>query len=113
MIKQELQDRILSSVMMLTGPEIPSSCLVQGLRFEIDGNAAVPAFQLDAYNDRILPVMTEILHLRPVDWSDLRVLEWLTRPHLDFGCAPREVLTEQPNEVLAAFQRAIEPPRHG
>ena len=113
MNKQKIRDRILSSVTMLTEPEIPSSCAEQGLRFEIHGNAAVPAFQIDADQDRILPVMTEILNLRPHDWSDLRILEWLTRPHLNFGCAPCDALTDRPDEVLAAFRRAIVPPTHG
>ncbi|WP_282153979.1 hypothetical protein [Ruegeria atlantica] len=113
MTVQEIRDRILASVAMLTEEEIPTGCQGQGLCFEIDGHPRYPRFQYNVEQGCMLPVMTDILELQPDDWSDLRVLEWLTRPHLDFGCAPCDALADLPREVLAAFKREIVPPTHG
>ncbi len=113
MTNQKVRARILSSVTMLTEPEIPAGCLGQGLHFTSNGETEYPRFQYDMKHGQLLPVMKDILNLRPVHWSDLRILEWLTRPHLDFGCQPCDALVDQPGDVVTAFKREIEPPMHG
>lgn len=83
------------------------------LRFTVDGRAVYPLFQFDVEGRRIYPVVAKLLATKPSDWSDFRLLHWLTRPHLDFDGPPGEVLGTDDQAVLAAFEREIEPAVHG
>ena len=83
------------------------------LRFTIDGRAVYPLFQFDVEGRRIHPSMARLIASKPKGWSDFRLLHWLTRPHLDMDGTPAESLGTDPEAVLAAFGREIEPPVHG
>lgn len=83
------------------------------LRFNVDGRAAYPLFQFDVEGRRVFPAVARLIALKPETWSDFRLLHWLTRPHLDFGRAPSELLGSQEQAVEDAFKREIEPPVHG
>ena len=45
--------------------------------------------------------------------SNLRLCYWLTRAHVDFGCAPADRFEKDDAAIVAAFKRYIEPVRHG
>lgn len=79
------------------------------LRFTMGGRSSYPLFQFDVEGRRIFAVMTSLIALKPRTWSDFRLLQWLTRPHLDFGGAPSEFLGSQEQAVADAFKREIEP----
>ncbi|WP_028710231.1 hypothetical protein [Paracoccus pantotrophus] len=78
-----------------------------------NGRTMVPLFQFDAENGRVLDVVCDILRLRPARISNLRLCYWLTRSHVDFGCAPADQFGKEDAAILAAFRRYIEPERHG
>ena len=78
-----------------------------------NGRAMVPLFQFDTANGRVFSVVRDILRLRPARISDLRLCYWLTRAHVDFGCAPADRFGKEDAAILAAFGRYIEPERHG
>lgn len=73
----------------------------------------LPAFQFEAQTRRVLPGVKSILELKPSKWSAVRLLDWFTRPHVEFGASPSEVVGERAEEVLAAFLRAIAAKRQG
>ncbi|MDF3605789.1 hypothetical protein PE067_06300 [Paracoccus sp. DMF-8] len=73
----------------------------------------LPLFQFDAANGRIFDVVRDILKLRPARISNLRLCYWLTRAHVDFGCAPAHWLGIDDAAIVAAFRRYIEPDHHG
>lgn len=79
------------------------------LRFTVDGRAAYPVFQFDVEGRRVFPALGEIIALKPIGWSDSRLLHWLTRPHLDFDGTPADALGTDGAAVVAAFAREIEP----
>lgn len=74
---------------------------------------AFPRFQFDPENALIFGVVTAILKIRPARISTLRLVYWMTRSHIDFGCAPADVFGQEDAAVLAAFRRYIEPNWHG
>lgn len=78
-----------------------------------NGRAMVPLFQFDTANGRIFDVVRDVLKLRPASLSTLRLCYWLTRAHVDFGCAPADRFGKEDAAILAAFRRYIEPVRHG
>ena len=49
----------------------------------------------------------------PHGWSQFRLLNWMTRPHLDFDTALAGALADDRAAVLAAFLREVEPEVHG
>ncbi|WP_104492584.1 hypothetical protein [Paracoccus denitrificans] len=81
--------------------------LVQG------GEIRLPLFQFDTENGRVFSVVRDILNLRPASLSNLRLYYWLTRAHVDFGCAPAHRFGHDDAAILAAFRRYIEPDHHG
>jgi hypothetical protein len=83
------------------------------LRFTVDGRAVYPLLQFDVEGRRIFPAIGHILAKKPDHWSDFRVLSWLAKPHLDFDDSPGAALGSQPDLVIAAFEREIEPEVHG
>nr|WP_157217989.1 hypothetical protein [Sphingomonas formosensis] len=83
------------------------------LRFTVDGRAAYPLLQFDVEGRRIYPAMSHMIAAKPAHWSDFRLLNWLTRPHLDFDDTPGAALGSEPDAVIAAFEREIEPEVHG
>ena len=83
------------------------------LRFTVEGRAAYPLIQFDVDNRRIYPALGEMIARKPDHWSNFRLLHWLTREHLDFDETPAAVLGREPEAVIAAFEREIEPELHG
>lgn len=77
------------------------------------GRTMMPLFQFDTANGRIFDVVGTILKLRPARISNLRLAYWLTRAHVDFGCAPADRFERNDAAIVAAFRRYIEPVRHG
>ena len=73
----------------------------------------LPLFQFDLVNGIIFDVVRDILALRPARVSNLRLCYWLTRAHVDFGCAPAHRFGNEDAAILAAFRRYIEPEHHG
>ncbi|CAM3263461.1 hypothetical protein SAMN04488021_14331 [Paracoccus aminovorans] len=78
-----------------------------------NGEIRLPLFQFDAANGRVFDVVRDILKLRPVHISNLMLCYWLTRSHMDFGCAPAHRFGKDDAAIVAAFRRYIEPDRHG
>lgn len=78
-----------------------------------NGRIMLPLFQFDVRNGRVFDVVGAILKERPARISNLRVAYWLTRSHVDFGCAPIDQFGKDDAAILAAFWRCIEPERHG
>lgn len=78
-----------------------------------NGKTMLPLFQFDAANGLVFDVVREILCLRPARVNNLRLCYWLTRAHVDFGCAPVHRFGCDDTAILAAFRRYIEPDCHG
>ncbi|WGR63109.1 hypothetical protein E3U26_20670 (plasmid) [Paracoccus ferrooxidans] len=78
-----------------------------------NGKTMLPLFQFDAANGLVFDVVREILCFRPARVSNLRLCYWLTRAHVDFGCAPVHRFGRDDIAILAAFRRYIEPHYHG
>ena len=127
--RARLQERILASTQMadqaqacellgLSGAN-PSATMKRKeeknelLRFTVDGRAAYPLLQFDVEGRRIYPALSEIIAKKPDHWTNFRLLHWLTRPHLDFEDSPGASLGSEPEAVIAAFEREIEPEVHG
>ena len=127
--RARLQERILASSTMV---EQAQACELLGLstanpsatmkrkeerrevlRFTRDGRAVYPLFQFDVEGRRMVPGLGAVIAAKPENWSDFRLLYWLTHPHVDFDGPPSAALARSPDEVLAAFKREIEPPVHG
>ena len=83
------------------------------LRFTIDGRAAYPLFQFDIDERRIFPALTKLIEMKPDNWSNFRLLYWLTRPHAEFDDTPADGLRSDHDAVIAAFERTIQPVEHG
>lgn len=127
--RARLQERILASTSMVEQAQAcellgmsatnPSATMKRKvdkgelLRFTVDGRPVYPLFQFDVEGRRVYPAMAKLLAAKPRDWSDFRLLHWLTRPHLDFDSAPADALGGDEQGVLAAFRREIEPVAHG
>lgn len=79
------------------------------LKFTYHGRVVYPLFQFDVNDRRILPIISEIRKIQPDDFSDFMLLHWLTRPQIDFDGPPSESLKTEPEMVLEAFSREIEP----
>lgn len=73
----------------------------------------LPLFQFDMATGRVFDVVRDILKLRPARISNLMLCYWLTRAHVDFGCAPANRFGKDDAAIVAAFRRYIEPERHG
>ena len=78
-----------------------------------DGKTMLPLFQFDVEKGRVFDVVGQILKLRPPRISTLRLCYWLTRAHVDFGCAPAQRFGEDDAAIVDAFRRYIEAVRHG
>ncbi len=78
-----------------------------------NGEIRLPLFQFDTELGRVFDVVGAILKLRPARVSTLMLCHWLTRAHVDFGCAPADRFGKEDAAILAAFRRYIEPVRHG
>lgn len=85
----------------------------QLLEFTMNGRPVYPRFQFDVVSTQILPVIADLISMKPDGWSDYRLLHWLLLPHADFDDTPAKALSQRPREVLEAFSRAIVPPMHG
>ena len=83
------------------------------LRFTVDGRAAYPLFQFDIDERRIFPALIKLIEMKPDNWSNFRLLYWLTRPHAEFEDTPADALRSDHDAVIAAFERAIQPVEHG
>ena len=127
--RARLQERILASTQMadqaqacellgLSGAN-PSATMKRKeekselIRFTVDGRAAYPLLQFDVEGRRIYPALSKIIASKPDHWNNFRLLHWLTRPHLDFADSPGASLGSEPEAVIAAFEREIEPEVHG
>ena len=82
-------------------------------RMTIDGRPAYPLFQFDIENRRIYPIIKDMLAMRPDRWSDFRFLNWFIRPLHALNGTPADSLSDNAQGVMAAFNKAIEKPRHG
>ncbi|SFW99885.1 hypothetical protein SAMN04244548_00044 [Paracoccus pantotrophus] len=78
-----------------------------------NGRTMAPLFQFDAERGQMFDVVGDILRLRPPYLSNLMLCYWLTRAHVDFGCAPVHRFGHDDTSIVAAFRRHIEPVRHG
>ena len=74
-----------------------------------NGHVAFPRFQFDPDNGRVFRVAAAILKIRPPRISHLRVVYWMMRPDIDYGCAPAEVFGQKDAAVVVAFRRRVEP----
>ena len=84
------------------------------IRIERDGRPFYPLFQFDVDNRRVYPAFITILDAASKHrWSNFRLLNWMTRQHLDFDMAPADALADDQEAVLAAFLREVEPEIHG
>lgn len=72
-----------------------------------------PLFQFDMANGRVFDVVRDLLKLRPARISNLRLAYWLTRAHVDFGCAPADQFGKEDAAIVATFRRYIELDHHG
>ncbi len=127
--RQRVQQKLLANVAMVDEAEAcrllgKSTCnpsaKMKGkedegevLRFTVDGRAVYPVFQFDLEGQRVFPVMKALIATAPPTWSSFKILHWLTRPHLEFAAPPATALGVDPDKVLQAFQRVIEPDVHG
>lgn len=127
--RARLQERILAGTQMADQAEAcellglsganPSATMKRKeerrelLRFTVDGRAVYPLLQFDVEGRRVYPAISRIISEKPADWSDFRLLHWLSKPHLDFDETPAAALGSEPDAVLAAFEREIEPQVHG
>lgn len=124
-----VEDRLLASIDLIDASQ---ACVV--LRIETDdpesavqamarkgaiitlaqkGRTMMPLFQFDTANGRIFDGVGAILELRHSRISNLMLCYWLTRAHVDFGCAPAQRFGQEDAAILAAFRRYIEAVRHG
>ncbi len=83
------------------------------LKIEVNGEPRYPAFQFDEDTHQVLPAVKTILREAPESWNALRLLDWMTRPHVEFGASPADVIRQKPQEIVAAFRRACRRPQHG
>lgn len=78
-----------------------------------DGKTMLPLFQFDTASGTVFDIVREILGIKPDRISNLRLCYWLTRTHIDFGCAPMHRFGRDDAAILDAFRRYIEPEWHG
>ncbi|MCJ8141057.1 hypothetical protein [Falsirhodobacter halotolerans] len=78
-----------------------------------NGRNMVPLFQFDTANNRLFDVVRAILQVRPPHISNLRLVYWMTRAHVDFRCAPAQRFGKNDAAIVGAFRRYIEPESHG
>lgn len=84
------------------------------ISFEIDGQSRFPLFQFDSVSGTIFSAIVELrLDAIEAGWSDLRLLNWLLRPHLDLPDTPVNCLGRDGAAVAEAFRRGAQPPMHG
>ena len=127
--KARLQDKILAGTSMADQAQAcellglsttnPSATLKRRedkhelLRFTVDGRAAYPLFQFDIEERRVMPVIADLIAAKPADWSNFRLLYWLTCPHAEFDGPPAAMLGKNAEAVTAAFLRESMPIMHG
>ncbi len=109
-----------AEVLKLLGPEKAdrswAALTRQGgiLRFKVAGAWKYPTFQFDRRNRRIRSSFAAIkAAARAARWSDLRLLSWLMRPHLEFKEVPAATLSSQGDAVLTAFLAEVATQFHG
>lgn len=73
----------------------------------------LPLFQFDTANNRVFDVVRAILQVRPPHISNLRLVYWIARAHVDFGCAPAKQFGKDDVAIVAAFRRYIDAVSHG
>lgn len=78
-----------------------------------NGEIRLPLLQFDTELGRVFDVVHHSLMLRPARIRNLRLAYWMTRDHVDFGCAPADRFGKDDAEIAAAFRRYIEPVGHG
>lgn len=78
-----------------------------------NGRTRLPLFQFDTANNRVFDAVRAILQVRPPHISNLRLVYWMTREHVDFGCAPAEQFGKDDVAIVAAFRRYIDAVSHG
>lgn len=83
------------------------------IRLQRGGASFYLRAQFDAVNARTFPVVRHINLIKPSHMSSLRFCHWLSRPHVDFECAPAALFGREDAAILAAFSRAIEGNWHG
>lgn len=81
--------------------------------FVQNGRTRLPLFQFDTANNRVFDVVRAILQVRPPHISNLRLVYWMARAHVDFGCAPAEQFGKDGLAIVAAFRRYIDAVSHG
>lgn len=86
----------------------------QLLMFRVDGRDLYPLFQFNAKDRALYPEFIEILAIaRMREWSPFRLVYWMQRLHAEFDPNPARALRSHPQQVKAAFLRAVEPQCHG
>ncbi|MGA0613338.1 hypothetical protein [Paracoccus sp. KR1-242] len=78
-----------------------------------NGETVLPLFQFNTASGTVFEVVLDLLRLRPARISNLRLCYWLTRAHVDFGCAPADRFGRDDAAILDAFRRYIEPELQG
>lgn len=127
--KPSVEDRLLASIELIDASQAcallrietddPESVLQAMARDDAiitlvqNGKTMFPRFQLDLANCLVFAVVRDILKLRPVHISNLRLCYWLNRAHVDFGGPPADRFGKDDAAIVAAFRRYIEPERHG
>lgn len=126
---KSVEDRLLASIDMIDASQAcallridaddPESAMQAMVRDEAiialvhNGRTMFPRFQFDVANGRVFDVVGAILEFRPAPISNLRLAYWMTRAHVDCGCAPADRFGKDDAAIVAAFRRYIEPVRHG
>ncbi|QEU09181.1 hypothetical protein [Paracoccus yeei] len=127
--KPSVEDRLLASIELFDAsqacallridaddPEGVLQAMARGgaiITLTQNGRTMAPLFQFDAERGQMFHVVGDILRLRPPYLSNLRLCYWLTRAHVDFGCAPAQRFGHEDAAIVAAFRRYIEPEHHG
>ncbi|KGJ06002.1 hypothetical protein EQ718_10315 [Paracoccus versutus] len=127
--KARVEDRLLASIELIDAaqacallridtdaPEAIMQAMVRDdaiIALAQNGRTMFPRFQLDLANCLVFAVVRDILRLRPACISNLRLCYWLTRAHVDFGCAPAQRFGHEDAAIVTAFRRYIEPICHG
>ena len=127
--KTSVEDRLLAGIDMICAsdacrllhietddPEGAMQAMVQEgavIALVQNGKTMVPLFQFDLANGRVFDVVGAILQLRPPRISNLRLVYWMTRLHIDFGGSPADCFGKDDVSIVAAFRRYIEPECHG
>ncbi|WP_128254785.1 hypothetical protein [Falsirhodobacter deserti] len=110
----DLIDAALACALLRIGTDDPEGAMQAMARNDAiitlvqNGRTRLPLFQFDTANNRVFDVVRAILQVRPPHISNLRLVYWMTRAHVDFRCAPAQRFGNDDAAIVGAFRRYIE-----